>query len=144
MKVTELRQIIAEEVKAAIRAELKDLLVEAVKVASTPVAEKSVQEIQVPKSKKTFSPLEDLLEETRLNFTAADAKTFMTQDLRKEMAQAFTGNNHVASSVASRMGLTGQEEGLDISSLPFVKNAKKVLDMSLEKDRLKGGVGHGI
>ena len=139
MKVTELRQIIAEEVRTAIKAELKDLLAEAVKIACAPVAGKPVQESQqVLKSKKAFNPIEDLLEETKLSFTSGDAKAFQTQDFRREMEQMFSGNSHVATSVASRMGMMGPEEGVDISSLPFIKNAKKVLDMSIQKDKERG------
>ena len=39
MKIDQLRKIIREEVRAAVKEELQDMLTEAVKVASTPVSQ---------------------------------------------------------------------------------------------------------
>lgn len=141
MKVTDLRQIIQEEVRTAIKAELKDLLIEAVKIASNPEVEVKKQPVVATRMQesKPVRPLEELLEETKLSFSADDAKSFVTQNMRQEMAQAFSGNN-VASTMASRMGMTDPVQGIDLNSLPFLKNAKKILDTSIQKDKERQGV----
>lgn len=141
MKVTDLRQIIQEEVRTAIKAELKDLLIEAVKIASNPEVEVKKQPVVATRMQesKPIRPLEELLEETKLSFTADDAKSFVTQNMRQEMAQAFSGNN-VASAMANRMGMTDPVQGIDLNSLPFLKNAKKILDTSIQKDKERQGV----
>ena len=45
--------------------------------------------------------------------------------------------------MAANMGMTensGPKAGIDISKLDFVKNAKAVYDMSMKKDKQKGGM----
>jgi hypothetical protein len=144
MKVTELRQIISEEVRSTIRAELKDLLIEAVRIASNPETTKAqpVVQMQTPQgvSKQgNIRPLEELLEETKLSFTADDARSFVNQGMRQEMVQSFTGNN-ITSAIASKLGMTDPAQGVDLTNLPFLKNAKKILDVSIQKDRERQGL----
>lgn len=144
MKVNELREVIRQEVRDAIRSELKDLMVEAITIASAPTS------IETPSLKKeqvevknytpgTIKPIQDLLEETKLSFTSADARSFQTADLRQELEQSFNPNlNTVA--MASKLGMVGENQpGLDLSSLPFLKNAKKILDVSNQKDKVRHG-----
>jgi len=46
---------------------------------------------------------------------------------------------NLASSMASNMGMTGPQPGLDISKLDFVSKAKSVLDASYQKDKSRLG-----
>lgn len=142
MKLNELKEVIRREVKEAIREELKDIMVEAITIASTPATTtpspynaSQVESKTAPTGK--IKPIQELLEETRLNFNSSDAQTFQTSDMRQEMAQAFNPNLNTAS-MASKLGMIGgKEPGLDLNSLPFLKNAKKILDVSNEKDKLR-------
>jgi len=143
MKVAELRQIIREEVQLAVKAELKELLIEAVQIASQPSTSPKVeqkQQVNTSKSVERYKPIGELLEETKLNFTSEDAKTFVSQDLRQEMNQAFSGNSTTA--LASKLGMleSGDQPGLDLNSLSFLKNAKTILNKSIEKDKIRAGV----
>jgi hypothetical protein len=123
MKVDMLRALIREEVKTAIKEELKDILTEAVKIASSPEKE-TIQEtmsVDVPVKRtpvdraalaqqmgltapilNTGNPLESLLQETRRNM---DPNEFNME----EDSMDYMGSN-----------------GLDISKLSFVKNANKI------------------
>jgi hypothetical protein len=146
MKVAELRQIIKEEVQQAIKTELRELLIEAVQIASQPSAaptveqKQPIQQVKPSQPSVGYRPIEELLEETKLNFTSEDAKTFVSQDLRQEMNQAFSGNSTAA--LASKLGMleSGNQPGLDLNSLPFLKNAKTILNKSIEKDKIRSGV----
>jgi hypothetical protein len=123
MKVDMLRALIREEVRTAIKEELKDILTEAVKIASSPEKE-TIQEtmpVGVPVKRtpvdraalaqqmgltspilNTGNPLESLLQETRRNM---DPNEFNME----EDSMDYMGS-----------------KGLDISKLSFVKNANKI------------------
>lgn len=144
------RKIIREEVKQAIQQEVRDIIIEAVKIASegAPAKEepkeviKPVQfsdlkrdkELSEIRSKfRSVNPIEQMLEETKLSFTSADAKNFSG-------ANVMATNR--AGAMAHEMGMmdsVNSNTGLDLSSLPFLKNAKNILDLSKEKDKQRFG-----
>lgn len=144
------RKIIREEVKQAIQQEVRDIIIEAVRIASEGAAtqseprkeEKPVHYSDLKRDKelseirnkfKSVNPIEQMLEETKLSFTSADAKNFSSQNV---MA------SNRAGAMAYEMGMvdsTPANTGLDLSSLPFLKNAKSILDLSQEKDKARYG-----
>lgn len=144
------RKIIREEVKQAIQQEVRDIIIEAVRIASegTPTQyaskkeEKPVHYSDLKRDKelselrdkfKSVNPIEQMLEETKLSFTSADAKNFSSQNI---MA------SNKAGAMAYEMGMmdsASANTGLDLSSLPFLKNAKSILDLSKEKDKARYG-----
>jgi hypothetical protein len=150
MKVAELKQIIEQQVRQAVRLELKDLIQEAITIASTvgtevPATTNTSTQVTEKRINNTpqgrgYKPIEDLLEETKLSFTSADAKSFITQDVRQELVQGMVPNSTTA--VASKLGMIGQGDapGIDLNALPFLKNAKQILNKSIVKDkeRLQG------
>ena len=166
-----LSRLIRREVKAAIQEEVRDIIIEAVRVASTPSSPSShvpvnenfrASTILSPngtgittgttnhsilstttstdtvradiRSKfQAMNPIEQMLEETKLSFTSADAKNFMSGGPM---------NPNKAVTVAHELGMMESlpsNVGIDLSSLPFLKNAKTILDLSKEKDKLKYG-----
>ena len=146
MKANELRKLIREEVKAAVREELQEMLTEAVKVASTPDINNSkndYREVKQKDLKRTWSvgrmnpgtvPLEEMLNQTKASMTGEDYTNVING------TSGMVKKPNFASNIASDMGLTensGPVPGIDISKLDFVKNAKAVLDKSYEKDRNK-------
>ena len=138
MKVQELKKIIREEVKAAVKEELQDMLNEAVKVASTPSI--SSTPIKQPAPKKVnygTGGLEDLLEDTRSSMSSDDYKNVISMD------SSMVTKPNFASMMASNMGMVDSGRpapGLDISQFDFVKKAGEVYKASVEKDKQKYGV----
>ena len=133
MKLNQLRKIIREEVRAAVKEELQDIMNEAVKHASAPTPLK-MQEVPKGQPKKwsvgKSATLDEMLQATRKNMTGEDAKNIMGY-------QAPTPPS-MASSMANQMGMTQQSRpttGIDISKLDFVSKAKSVLDASYKKDK---------
>lgn len=149
MKLEELRKVIREEVQNAFKAELRDVLIEAVAIASTPTntttenrqssfAATTTESVKTqafkpaPKAfKPTGNPIEDMLQMTAANMTGAEAKNFMGEGVHAP---------NLASSVASQMGLTGAQPGIDLSQLPFVNKAKAVLEAANQKDKQRQGL----
>jgi uncharacterized protein YydD (DUF2326 family) len=144
MKVDVLRKLIREEVRAAIKEELSEVLTEAVKIASAPVKETKSNDFKPVTQKdikRTWStgkmnsgtvPLEEMLQQTAQQMTSEDAKHIA--------GAGQVSKPNFASSMASQMGMTqnsGPMPGIDISQLDFVKKAKAVLDLSNEKDQNK-------
>jgi hypothetical protein len=147
------RKIIREEVKQAIQQEVRDIIIEAVKIASEGTSvpsipiepkkeERPIQfsdlkrdtELSELRNKfKAMNPIEQMLEETKLSFTSSDAKNFSG-------ANMLAGNK--AGAMAHNLGMLDSSTsnvGLDLSSLPFLKNAKNILDLSKEKDKARYG-----
>ena len=153
MKLDQLRKIIREEVRAAVKEELQEVLNEAVKVASTP----SNQMKAVPKgqSKKwsvgKSATLDEMLgntkpKQTNIKFSNDKNIQSMLEMTRKSMSsddyqQVYAGDSSMvkkpnfASSMANNIGMGGNQPGIDISQLDFVKKAKSVLDASYAKDK---------
>ena len=145
MKLDQLRKIIREEVRAAVKEELRDVMNEAVKYASAPQPQfKKFNEYKPVKQKdlgRTWStgkmntgtvPLEEMISQTASSMTKEDNNGLM--------GGSGASAPNLASSMASTMGMTGngQQPGIDISKLDFVKSAKSILDKSLEKDKVRG------
>ena len=149
MKLDQLRKIIREEVRAAVKEELQEVMNEAVKIASTPtqpssiknktneykpVTQKDVSRTWSPSGKMNSGtvPLEEMLNQTAANMSGEDNRNFAGGAMQKP---------NYAQSMAGNMGMTesaGPMPGLDISKLDFVKKAKSVLDASHQKDKARG------
>ena len=142
MKLDQLRKIIREEVKAAVKEELQDMLNEAVRVASQPekkeVATPQAKPMNVGKPKPTSNdPITEMLNQTKATMTS------------EEYTNVFSGTSDMvqkpnfASMMASNMGMTenkGPMPGLDISQFDFVKKAGEVYKKSVQKDKERYGV----
>ncbi len=155
MKLDQLRKIIREEVRAAVKEELQDVLTEAVKVASAP----NNQFKPIPKGQEKkwsvgkSASLDEMLGNTKPKQTNIKfAKDKNIQSMLEMTRQSMTGEDYqqviagdssmvkkpnFASSAATNMGMTGAQPGIDISKLDFVKKAKSVLDASYAKDKQK-------
>ena len=145
MKLDTLRKVIREEVKAAIKEELQDMLNEAVKVASAP-STSNVQNTNQYKPvvqkdlSKTWStgkintgtiPLEEMLNQTQREMTGEDYKQITG-------ATSPSVNTSTSNTMANQMGLTensGPMPGIDISKLDFVKKAKDICDLANKKTK---------
>jgi hypothetical protein len=155
MKLDQLRKIIREEVRSAVKEELQDILNEAVKTASTPA--NGMQAVPKGQSKKwsvgKSASLDEMLGNTKPKQTNIKfAKDKNIQSMLEMTRQSMTGEDYqqviagdssmvkkpnFASSAATNMGMTGAQPGIDISKLDFVKKAKSVLDASYAKDKQK-------
>ena len=144
MKLDQLRKIIREEVRAAVKEELQEMLNEAVKHASKPDKQVSgYKQVKQKDLKRSWStgrmnpgtvPLEEMLNMTKASMTGEDYRHVVNAD------SGMVKKPNFASSMASNMGMTenaGPMPGIDISKLDFVKNAKAIYDKSIEKDKAK-------
>ena len=146
MKLDQLRKIIREEVRAAVKEELQEVMNEAVKYASTPdkpalqttsgykaITQKDVKQTwSTGKLNKGTVPLEEMLNQTAQQMSGDDTRNFSQGGVKKP---------NFASSMGAQMGMTenaGPMPGIDISKLDFVSKAKKVYDASLQKDKNRG------
>ena len=156
MKLDQLRKIIREEVRAAVKEELQEVMNEAVKIASTPTKMQPAPEAGTSDwSAAKKASKHELAEMMGLKTPpkATNIKFSSNKGLQEALAQThaemtgedfknvFAGSSDMvkkpnfASSMATTMGMTGSQPGLDISQLDFVKKAKKVFDLSNEKSR---------
>lgn len=144
MKLNQLRKIIREEVRSAVKEELQDILNEAVKNASTPTVQKVQEHRQVDSTVPTPSKLNpvagdksisEMLKQTADGMTNEDYRTVFngTSDM-------VTGMPNMATSMASQMGMSNTQPGVDISQLDFVKKAGQVFKASNEKDKQRVGI----
>lgn len=128
MKLEQLRKIIREEVRAAVKEELQDVMNEAVKYASTPTKMQEVPKGQ-PKRWSTgkSATLDEMLQDTRLSMT--------NQDVSNITGGGGVQKPNFASMMSNQMAKENQGPmpGLDISNLDFVKKAKSVLDLANKK-----------
>lgn len=133
MKLDQLRKIIREEVRAAVKEELQEVMNEAVKHASTPAKMQQVPKGQPKKwSVGKSATLDEMLQATKKNMTSEEAKNIMGYQAPAAPS--------MASSMANQMGMTQPSSpmpGIDISKLDFVSKAKSVLDASYAKDKAK-------
>lgn len=158
MKLDQLKKLIREEVRSAVRDEVRDIVVEAVEIASRPAAntsEEIQEQVEKPVTKqldrKELAELIGLKEppkQTNIKFTDNQPLQQMLEQTQREM----TGNDYrsvvnatsnivnkpnFANTMASQMGMTGTQPGIDISSLDFVSKAKAVYDKAVEKSKNK-------
>lgn len=144
MKLNQLRKIIREEVRSAVKEELQDILNEAVKNASTPTVQKVTEHKQVDSTVPTPSKLNpvagnksinEMLKQTADGMTNEDYRTVFNGT--SDMVQ---GMPNMATSMASQMGMSGAQPGMDISQLDFVKKAGAVFQASNKKDKERAGL----
>ena len=142
MKLNQLRKIIREEVRAAVKEELQDILNEAVKVASTPINEANSSNTKIPTPTPTNpvasgnKSIDEMLKQTANNMTNEDYRTVFNGS-----SDMVTGMPNMASSMATQMNKNaGNQPGLDISNLDFVKKAGAVFNASVKKDNQKAGI----
>lgn len=139
MTTTELikamRVAIREEVKQAVQDSIKDILVEAVSIASAP--EKKVSHIgnrpavAEPIQKKNLDPISAILEETRRSMTSGEYHNLVSGDA----FEGIVGGTKVAPGTPVE-----QQPSVDLSMIPGIKNAKAILEAANEKSRNKGGI----
>lgn len=134
MKLDQLRKVIREEVRAAVKEELQDMLNEAVKYASTP-APQQMQEVPKGQPKKwstgKSATLDEMLQATRAEMTREDAQNLSNAgQVKKPSFASMMGNQMVRES-------SGPMPGIDISQLDFVSKAKAVFDASTKKDKAR-------
>lgn len=143
MKLDKLRQIIREEVKAAVKEELQDMLTEAVKVASAPQDLKETKSLNTlinsnnKTTTKSSDPITEMMNQTRAAMTGTEYKNVFSGT--SDMVQ----KPNFASMMASNMGMVESNKpvvGLDISQFDFVKKAGEVYKASVEKDKQKAGI----
>lgn len=160
MKLDQLRKIIREEVRAAVKEELQEVMNEAVRVASTPTgmqpAPKAGETSWSAPKKPSKQELAEMIglktppKPTNIEFSKNESINAMLQQTQKSMTnedykQVFTGTSDMvskpnfASSMANQMGMTGAQPGIDISKLDFVSKAKSVFDASVKKDKQRAG-----
>jgi hypothetical protein len=142
MKLDQLRKIIREEVKAAVKEELQDMLNEAVRAASQPQAKQvtqyeSYKPVEVKNPKPTYTdPIMEMLSQTKASMTESEYRSIYAGT--SDMVQ----KPNFASMMATNMGMTeskGPQPGLDISQFDFVKKAAAVYNKSVQKDKEKFG-----
>lgn len=145
MKLEELRKVIREEVEKAFKEQLKEVLIEAVQIASTPSTiqteqktnTKTITDFKAPvaqpkKYVPSGNPIEDMLQMTKATMTSADAAALMGEGVHMP---------NMASTVAQQMHMGGgNQPGLDLSQLPFINKAKTLLEAANEKDRQRKGL----
>ena len=162
MKLDQLRKIIREEVRAAVKEELQDVINEAVKIASstskmTPAPEPGTSEWSAAKklSKQELAEMIGLKtppKRTNVEFTSNNSINSMLTQTRDSMTNEDYGNivngtsdmvpkPNFASAVATQMSMqnNGPTPGLDITQLDFVSKAKAVLDLAKKKDKQRAG-----
>lgn len=140
MKLDQLRKIIREEVRAAVKEELQDVMNEAVKYASTPTQHTAnvYQAVEKGQPKKwsvgKSATLDEMLNMTKQEMTPQEASNIM--------GGAGVQKPNFAQTMATQMTMESQgpAPGIDISKLDFVSKAKSVLDASYKKDRNRVGV----
>ena len=139
MKLDQLRKIIREEVRAAVKEELQEVMNEAVKYASTP--DNSMQKVSKPKDsnlKWSVPPtgkksLDEMLAATKADMTNEDFRSIGNFDSTKAP--------NFASTMANKMGMKAPEVGISFTAIPGFdpSKAKAILDASLKKDNVRAG-----
>ena len=134
MKLDQLRKIIREEVRAAVKEELQEVMNEAVKIASTPTKMQEVPKGQPKKwSVGKSATLDEMLNATRAEMTYQDVSNIVgSTGVQKPNFAAMMSNQMVREN-------TGPMPGIDISKLDFVGKAKSIFDASLKKDKNRLG-----
>ena len=139
MKLDQLRKIIREEVKAAVKEELQEMLNEAVKVASKPDTSAGYKPVTQKDISKTWStgkisagtvPLEEMLNQTKAEMTNEDYKTIVN------------ASSNMVPNFAQRQVNGGGGAGLDLNAIPGFNPAKNkaILDAAHKKDKFRQGV----
>ncbi len=136
MKLDQLRKIIREEVRAAVKEELQEVMNEAVKIASTPTnamtatpkpKDSNLKWSTPPRTGKTS--LDEMLAQTKADMSIDEYKSIGNYDSPKAP--------NFASGMANKMGLTSPEVGVNFADIPGFDpaKAKAVLDASMKIKR---------
>ena len=136
MKLDQLRKVIREEVKTAIKEELQEIMNEAVRAASEPEKQTFYEEVTPMQPNKTTDPIMEMLNQTKATMTSDDYRTVTSATSNMVQKPNF------ASMMAENMGMKGNgvEPGLDISQFDFVKKAGAIYNKSVENDKQKHGI----
>ena len=136
MKLDQLRKVIREEVKTAIKEELQEIMNEAVRAASEPEKQTFYEEVVPMQPNKTTDPIMEILNQTKATMTSDDYRTVTSATSNMVQKPNF------ASMMAENMGMkeNGVEPGLDISQFDFVKKAGAIYNKSVENDKQKHGI----
>ena len=132
MKLDQLRKIIREEVRAAVKEELQDVMNEAVKYASTPTQMQEVPKNQPKKwSVGKSATLDEMIEMTKTEMTNEDYRSISGYD------SSVVQKPNFASSMAKQMGLGNQEVGVSFNDIPGFNpaKAKALLDAANKKSK---------
>jgi len=139
MKLDQLRKIIREEVRDAVKSELQEVMNEAIKIASTPNVQKITEskpikvEKKVPQFNTGKASLDEMLQMTKKSMTNEEYKNVFTGT-----SDMVTGMPNTATSMVSQMGMSaGRQPGIDLNNLDFVKKAGKIFKASNEIDAAK-------
>ena len=144
MKLDQLRKIIREEVRAAVKEELQEVMNEAVRAASTPnqVVEEKLITQPTPIRQQQVNPgmsnsISEMLNQTKATMTSDEYKNVYSGT--SDMVQ----RPNFASMMATSMGMkenNGPMPGLDISQFDFIKKAGAVYKAAEQKTKEKYGV----
>ena len=136
MKLDQLRKIIREEVRAAFKEELQEVLTEAVKIASAPkktfYTNNTIKDVATPTPSKVKpntgrNSIDEMINMTKASMTSTEYNNITGAQPPSTSAK-----------MASQLGMQPSSmPGIDISKLDFVGKAKKVLDASYDKDKLR-------
>ena len=153
MKLDQLRKVIREEVKTAIKEELQEIMNEAVRAASEPEKQTFYEEAPYEGYKgphttnlastrgttknlqESGDPIMDLLNQTKANMTSENYRT-ASQPVHDTVSRP-----NFATMMASNMGMnedTRPLPGIDLSQLDFIKKAGSIYKKSVEIDKQKG------
>lgn len=140
MKLDQLRTIIREEVRAAFKEELQEVLTEAVKIASNPKQtfySSPPIPIEVTKEQPSrYNPIGKNTQFKSLDEMLSMTKTGMTSTEYNNIVGSTPPST--STKMASQLGMQDKSfPGLDISELDFVGKAKQVLDASYKKDKVR-------
>lgn len=138
MTLEELRKVLHEEVVKALREEVRDILVEAVEIASRPSTTPTV-----PVQKSRTEPVEEkyksnrglgsILQETAEEMTHSDYASLMGNPVQRPDFDKIGGHEED--------DMTTVDSFIGEGQLPsFVKNAKAILEASNQIDRERHGV----
>ena len=155
MKLDQLRKVIREEVKTAIKEELQQIMNEAVRAASEPEKQTFYEETpyggykgphttNLASTRETTEnlqesgdPIMDILNQTQANMTSGNSNT------PSQPTHDMVSKPNFASMMASNMGMNenaGPLPGIDLSQLDFVKKAGAIYNKSIENDKQKHGI----
>tara|TARA_R110000765_G_scaffold332331_1_gene423030 strand:+ start:837 stop:1304 length:468 start_codon:yes stop_codon:yes gene_type:complete len=155
MKLDQLRTVIREEVKTAIKEELQEIMNEAVRAASEPEKQTFYEEApyggykgphttNLASTRETTEnlqesgdPIMDILNQTQANMTSGNHNT------PSQPTHDMVNKPNFASMMASNMGMNenaGPLPGIDLSQLDFVKKAGAIYNKSIENDKQKHGI----
>tara|TARA_B100001115_G_C15752060_1_gene367831 strand:+ start:194 stop:598 length:405 start_codon:yes stop_codon:yes gene_type:complete len=130
MKLDQLRKIIREEVRAAVKEELQDVMNEAVKYASTPTKMQQIPKGQPKRwSVGKSATLDEMLQDTKASMTGEDIKNITNGGgVQKPNFASMMSNQMVRET-------SGPAPGLDLSQIPGLNKAKAVLEAAYKKDK---------